>query len=178
MISGPKSRNLPKFCTFSRKIALFRKKSHFSALFAPKRKKRARLPGPIKTNAFYRYFELIFAKRRKCAEFCVFARNFRFFAHFFAFFAPKWKKSQKCVLSEKYLSVPLTKRIYIYVFFPGSKENQLFRTFPTFSFLGRLEWKKCSGAQKSAKIRFFAPKSGKCVFCVLDRKTPPRTLCL
>ena len=97
-------------------------------------------------------------------------RNFAFlrgifgFCALFRFFGPKWKKSQKCVLSEKYLSVPLTKRIYIYVFFPGSKENQLFRTFPTFSFLGRLEWKKCSGAQKSAKIRFFAPKSGKMRF--------------
>ena len=135
MISGPKSRNLLKFCTFSRKIALFRKKSHFSALFAPKRKKRARLPGPIKTNAFYRYFELIFAKRRKCAEFCVFARNFRFFAHFFAFFAPKWKKSQKCVLSEKYLSVPLTKRIYIR-FLSWQQRKSTFSHFSDFFIFG------------------------------------------
>ena len=134
VIPGPKSRNLPKFCTFSRKIALFRKKLNFSAFFAPKRKKRARLPGPIKTNAFYRYFELIFAKRRKCAEFCVFARNFRFSANFFAFFAPKRKETQKCVLSEKYLSVPLTKRIYIYVFQLGQLARTTFSHFPIFHF--------------------------------------------
>ena len=138
MISGPKSRNLPKFCTFSRKSALFRKNPHFPALFAPKRKKRARLPGPIKTNAFYRYFELIFAKRRKCAEFCVFVRIFGFLRTF-RFFRSKTEKIAK-VRFERKVPLRTSHETYIYIRIPTRTvgENNFF-AFSTFSFLGRLE---------------------------------------
>jgi hypothetical protein len=101
------------------------------------------------------------------------------FAHFFAFFAPKWKKSQKCVLSEKYLSVPLTKRIYIYTFsFLAAKKINFFALFRLFHFWGDLSGKSAPERKKAQKSAFLLQKVEKCVFCVLDRKTPPRTLCL
>ena len=100
MISGPKSRNLPKFCTFSRKIALFRKKSHFSALFAPKRKKRARLPGPIKTNAFYRYLSSFSRKGENVRNFA-FLRGISGFWRTFAFFSLQNGKNRKSAFLRK-----------------------------------------------------------------------------
>jgi len=97
-------------------------------------------------------------------------RNFAFlrgifgFCALFRFFRSKMEKIAK-VRFERKVPLRTSHETYIYTYSNSDHpREQLFRTFPTFSFLGQLEWKKCSGAQKNAKIRFFAPKSGKMRF--------------
>ena len=107
-------------------------------------------------------------------------RNFAFlrgifvFAHFFAFFAPKWKKSQKCVLSEKYLSVPLTKRIYIYTFsFLAAKKINFFALFRLFHFWGDLSGKSAPGRKKAQKSAFLLQKVENAFFAFWTGKHLP-----
>ena len=104
------------FCTFplkndffapkrflAQKCIFLRKGAYFFLFSLQNAEERAGPFTPIKHYVFYRYFELFSAKRRKCAEFCVFARNFRFFAHFSAF-SLQMEKRKKAFLSKKYLS--------------------------------------------------------------------------
>ena len=60
--------------------ALLRPKTHFFALFAPKRSKRAWARNVALDNAFLGILEAIFAKRRKMTDFQRFSRFFAFWA--------------------------------------------------------------------------------------------------
>ncbi len=118
VISGPKSRNLPKFCTF-RENRTFPQKSHFSAFSLQNAKNAQGSQGLLKPMPFIGILSSFSRKGENVRNFA-FLRGIFGFCALFRFFAPKWKKSQKCVLSEKYLSVPLTKRIYIRILtWPG-----------------------------------------------------------
>ncbi len=89
-----------------------------------------------------------------------FGADFLFFAHFFIF-RSEMQKTQKLSFCEK---VPLRTMLKTNAFQMMHAQKSLFSLFATFSFLGRLEGKKCAGAQKSALFHFFAPETGKVRF--------------
>ncbi len=93
---------------------------------------------------------------RFCAEFSVFCALFRFFRS-------KTEKNAKCVLSEKYLSVPLTKRIYIR-FLSWQQRKSTFSHFSDFFIFGATWVEKVLRGAKKRKNPLFCSKKWKNAF--------------
>ena len=93
---------------------------------------------------------------RYCAEFSVFLRTF-------PLFRSKMEKTQKSVFEQK---VPLTKRIYIYIYIRSNLDRSFFHfwsdlfTFCDFFHFGAKKAKRCAKTENSAqngKFRTFSP---------------------
>ena len=172
VISGPKSRNLPKFCTFSRKSYFSAKNRTFPPFSLQNAKNAQGSQGLLKPMPFIGILSSFPRKGQNVRNFA-FLRRICGFCALFSFFRSKTVKIAK-VRFERKVPLRTSHETYIYTFsFLAAKKINFFALFRLFHFWADLSEKSAPERKKSQISAFCSQKCKNAFFAFWTGKHLP-----